>query len=88
MDKLYSVPVVSQEQEEFVRKAVVIINKKAAQFSADNPDKDMSELLMFVALNALVNQMDAVRRRNEAVAEIKTLLSDTDSYLENIKNSR
>lgn len=80
----YVLKAATQESEELIRKAADSINKKIAAFSSKFPDKSMTDILSFVALNESITSLSLQKSMDSMNEEAATLLADTSSYLKNM----
>lgn len=82
--KDYPLKATSPEMEQLMRLAAETINQKLAVYDAKFPDKTLVDKLSFVALNETVSRMSYQKRLSSVSEEAKRMLSQTNSYLDNI----
>lgn len=77
----YNLKARDAENEEFIRKAAALIDKKVGELRAANPGKNEVDLLTFVSINICVNYFASRRKLSSLEEELKVLDSELDSYL-------
>ena len=82
--RAYNLHVTSPEQEEVIRKAAEDINKKIAHYQEKFPNKGMTEILSFMALNVCMNNIVLQKKCKDTKDEVDDLVEMLGSYLENI----
>ena len=85
----YNLVATSPEQEEVIRKAADELNKKIALYQEKFPNKGMTEIMSFMALNVCMNNIVLQQKMHDMKQEGDDLAKMLESYLENIdKTSR
>ena len=74
--KVYPLKAATPEMEQAMRIAAEAIGKRLAQYDAKYPDKDLTDKLVFVALNESVNRIAAQRKFAALEDGEKKLLGD------------
>ena len=88
-ERTYSLKVTSPEQEEVIRKAADDINRKIALYQEKFPDKSLSDVLSFMALNVCIANITLQKQMKEMTEKEEMLAKELEGYLDNIdKNSR
>ncbi len=80
----YNLKAKSQEEEEVIRKAADTIGKKISAYRNKFPDRDMIDILSFVALNESINSINLKKALDSINEEAASLLKDSSSYLDKI----
>ncbi|MBR1872610.1 MAG: cell division protein ZapA [Bacteroidales bacterium] len=83
-EREYSMKASTPQSEELIRLAATSINSRINGYLAKYPDKPMTDILSFVALNEVINGISMQRKLDSAKAEAERLKSLTDSYLDEI----
>ena len=85
-NKPFAVKVSSPDEEELIRKAASVIERKVAAYTQRYPDKSLQDLLSFVCLNECVTAL-SLKARLEALTKEHTRLSeDLAAYLDDAGN--
>ena len=83
----YNLSATSPEHEEIIRKAADDVNKKIAQYQEKFPNKGMTEIMSFMALNVCMSNILLQRQVNTMKEGEELLAKDLERYLENIDKS-
>ena len=85
----YNLTATSPEHEEVIRKAAEEVNAKIAQYQEKFPNKGLTEILSFMALNVSMNNI-VLKMQVKGMKEAEDVLAgELERYLENIdKTSR
>ena len=83
----YNLSATSPEHEEIIRKAADDVNKKIAQYQEKFPNKGMTEIMSFMALNVCMSNILLQRQVNTLKEGEELLAKDLERYLENIDKS-
>lgn len=83
--KEYPLKATTPEMEKYMRLAAEAINKKLALYDAKFPGKDLTDKLVFAALNESVGRISAQYRYAALEEQQKQLLGLTSGYLESIE---
>ena len=85
----YNLTATSPEHEEVIRKAADEVNAKIAQYQEKFPNKGMTEILSFMALNVSMNNIVLKMQAKSMKDAEEGLAKELERYLENIdKTSR
>ena len=88
-ERTYSLKVSSPEQEEVIRKAADDVNRKISLYQEKFPDKNLSDVLSFMALNVCIANITLQKQLKEMSTAEEELAKELERYLDNIdKNSR
>ena len=85
----YNLTATSPEHEEVIRKAAEEVNAKIAQYQEKFPNKGLTEILSFMALNVSMNNI-VLKMQVKGFKDAEDVLAkELERYLENIdKTSR
>ena len=88
-ERTYSLKVSSPEQEEVIRKAADDVNRKISLYQEKFPDKNLSDVLSFMALNVCIANITLQKQLKEMSTAEEELAKELERYLEDIdKTSR
>jgi len=88
-ERTYSLKVSSPEQEEVIRKAADDVNRKISLYQEKFPDKNLSDVLSFMALNVCIANITLQKQLKEMSTAEEELAKELERYLDNTdKNSR
>lgn len=82
--KKYELTANSAEEEEIYRMAASSVNKMLSSYADKFPEKELSELLSFVALNESIGRLSVMKKLEAVGKEVEALEKQTHTYLENI----
>ena len=82
--RTYNLMATSPEQEEVYRLAAEAINKRLADYTRKNRDKNIMDLMSLVALNETVYRIGLQKEAETAENERGQLERDLDRYLQDI----
>ena len=74
----------SPESEELIRKSAAEVNKKISAYQDKFPQRNILDLLSFVALNETMDMLGTRKALEKALSEASSLKADLEGYLENI----
>ncbi|MCM1178159.1 MAG: cell division protein ZapA [Bacteroidales bacterium] len=83
-DREYTLKAETPGREEAIRKAAGSINNMIAAYLEKYPDKDMAEILSFVALNLGIGNVGMQKKIESLEKESIQLNNEIEGYLENI----
>ena len=83
----YNLSATSAEHEEIIRKAAEDVNKKIAQYQEKFPNKGMTEILSFMALNVCMNNILLQKQLKGMKDAEDALASELERYLEDIEKT-
>lgn len=85
----FPLKVTSPEQEEFIRKSALEINRQITVFQNRHANKSLAEILSIVALNVCVTNLSLSKQLKDYKEAEESLTKEIQDYLDNIdKNSR
>lgn len=84
MEQEYIMNAPTPVDEENIRLAASIINKKINGFTARYPGRSMTDILSFVALNESISSISLQRKLNDIRDETESLQRDIDNYFNDI----
>ena len=83
----YNLTATSPEHEEIIRKAAEEVNAKIAQYQEKFPNKGITEILSFMALNVSMNNI-VLKMQVKGIKEAEDKLAkELERYLENIEKT-
>lgn len=82
----YELTAHSPEEEEIFRKAAASVNNMLSNYTKRFADKDISQLLSFVALNESIGRLSLARKLEALEADTDRLEKQLFTYLETIDN--
>ena len=83
----YNLTATSPEHEEVIRKAADEVNSKIAQYQERFPNKGLTEILSFMALNVCMNNIILHKQVKGMKDAEERLAKELERYLENIDKS-
>lgn len=83
----YNLTATSPEHEEVIRKAADEVNAKIAQYQEKFPNKGLTEILSFMALNATMNNVVLKTQVKGMKDAEEGLAKELERYLENIEKT-
>jgi cell division protein ZapA (FtsZ GTPase activity inhibitor) len=83
----YNLTATSSEHEEVIRKAADEINSKIAQYQDKFPNKGLTEILSFMALNVCMNNIILQKQALRMKDAEESLAKELERYLDNIDKS-
>lgn len=85
----YNLSATSPEHEEVIRKAAEDVNRKISQYQEKFPNKGLTEILSFMALNVCMSNILLQKQVKGMKDAEENLASELERYLEDIgKTSR
>ena len=85
----YNLSATSPEHEEVIRKAAEDVNRKISQYQEKFPNKGLTEILSFMALNVCMSNILLQKQVKGMKNAEENLASELERYLEDIgKTSR
>ena len=85
----YNLSATSPEHEEVIRKAAEDVNRKISQYQEKFPNKGLTEILSFMALNVCMSNILLQKKVKGMKDAEENLASELERYLEDIgKTSR
>lgn len=76
------------QDEEAIRLAASMINRRINGFISKYPGRQMNDILSFVALNESISSITLQKRINAMTEEASALKNDIENYIRNTGNSR
>jgi len=80
----YNLTATSPEHEEVIRKAADEVNSKIAQYQQKFPNKGLTEILSFMALNVNMNNIVLMKQVNGMRDAEDKLAKELERYLDDI----
>lgn len=81
----YNMSAPTPKDEERIRLAASVINRKISGYNTKFPGRSMVDILAFVALNESISSITLAERLNMATEEAASLHKDIENYIENIE---
>ena len=83
----YNISATSAGHEEVIRKAADMLNKKISQYQEKFPNKGMTEILSFMALNVCMSNIMLQKQIASLKDEEDALASELKRYLDDIEKT-
>ena len=83
----YNISATSAQHEEVIRKAADMLNKKISQYQEKFPNKGMTEILSFMALNVCMSNIMLQKQVGSLKEEEDALASELKRYLDDIEKT-
>ena len=83
----YNISATSAGHEEVIRKAADMLNKMIGQYQEKFPNKGMTEILSFMALNVCMNNILLQKQLKGMKDAEDALTSELERYLEDIEKT-
>ena len=83
----YNITATSAEHEEVIRKAADDINKKISQYQEKFPNKGLTEILSFMALNVSMANIVLQKQMKDMKDAESTLAKELERYLDKIDDT-
>lgn len=84
-EREYTMSAPTPKDEERIRLAATVINKKITGYTTKFPGRSMVDILAFVALNESIGSITLQEKLNMAEEEAGALHRDIENYIENIE---
>ncbi len=83
----YNLSATSAEHEEIIRKAAEDVNRKIAQYQEKFPNKGLTEIISFMALNVCMSNILLQRQIKGMKDAEEVLANELERYLEDIEKT-
>ena len=83
----YNLSATSPEHEEIIRKAADDVNRKISQYQEKFPNKGLTEIISFMALNVCMNNIMLQKQVKGMKDAEEGLVKELERYLEDIEKT-